>query len=249
LLSQIYEDIQNPAQEDAFFAQAANAVFGALSAGQGDARATVKALVDAAAAGRLTVWSSHPDEENLIAGTSLEGAMPATEQPEEPTVGVFLNDGTGAKLDYYLHEDVAVAPAASCPAGRIGFHVLVTLASNVPANAKGLPSYVVGGAAGGSAPGTIRTQVVVSAPIGGSVVTATVDGTPTQIGSGSEAGRAEGIVFVDLAPGTKKTIDIELVSAQLSADIRKHGLTPLVRLTPLAQPALLHLPHISCTND
>ncbi|HTC70507.1 MAG TPA: DUF4012 domain-containing protein, partial [Acidothermaceae bacterium] len=132
LLSQVYAEILNPAKEDAFFAQAASAVFVALSAGQGDARATVKALSDAAAAGRLTVWSNHPDEEKLLAGTSLEGAMPSTEQPEKPTVGVFLNDGTGAKLDYYLHADVSVAPAASCPAGRVGFHVAVTLTSNVP---------------------------------------------------------------------------------------------------------------------
>jgi hypothetical protein len=249
LLSQVYQQIQNPGQEDVFFAQAANAVFAALSAGQGDARATVKALSDAAAAGRLTVWSSHPDEEKLLAGTSLEGAMPSTEQPARPTVGVFLNDGTGAKLDYYLHEDVSVASAASCPAGRVGFHVVVTLLSNVPADAKGLPAYVVGGAAGGSAPGTMRTQVVVSAPIGGGVVAATVDGVPTQIGTGTESGRSEGIVFIDVAPGEKKTIDIQLVTAQLPTDIRARGLTPLLRLTPLAQPALLHLPHISCTND
>jgi hypothetical protein len=249
LLSQVYQQIQNPAQEDVFFAQAASAVFGALSAGQGDARATVKALSDAAAAGRLTVWSSHPDEEKLLAGTSLVGAMPSTEQPAKPTVGVFLNDGTGAKLDYYLHENVSVAPAASCPAGRVRFHVVVTLASNVPANAKGLPPYVLGGAAGGSAPGTIRTQVVVSAPIDGSVVAATVDGVATPIGTGSESGRSEGIVFVDVAPGEKRTIDVQLVSAVLPTEIRAQGLTPLLRLTPLAQPALLHLPHISCPND
>ncbi|HEY5050735.1 MAG TPA: DUF4012 domain-containing protein, partial [Acidothermaceae bacterium] len=144
LLSQVYQDIQDPAQEDIFFAQAANAVFTALSAGQGGARAMVEALAAAAGAGRLTVWSRHPDEQQLLAGTELGGAMPVTEQPANPTIGVFLNDGTGAKLDYYLHEDVAVMSAATCPADRIGFHVLVTLTSTVPANAKGLPAYVTG---------------------------------------------------------------------------------------------------------
>ena len=84
LLSQVYKDIQDPAQEDVFFAQAAKAVFAALSAGQGDAHATVKAMADAASAGRLTVWSRHPDEEKLLAGTELEGAMPAAEQASEP---------------------------------------------------------------------------------------------------------------------------------------------------------------------
>ena len=249
LLSQVYQDIQDPAQEDTFFAQAANAVFNALSAGQGDARATVEALADAAGAGRLTVWSRHPDEEKLLADTELEGAMPVTERPGSPTVGVFLNDGTGAKLDYYLHENVAVTPAVSCPAGRIAFHVLVTLTSTVRANAKGLPAYVTGEPRSGVSLGTMGTQVVVSAPLGGSIVSATVGGVRSSIGTGGESGRSDGVVFVDLAPGETKTIDIELATADLSADIRAHGLDPHLRLTPLAVPALLHLPHISCTND
>ncbi len=249
LLSQVYQSIQNPAAEDAFFAQAANAVFTALSAGQGDARATVKALADAAGAGRLTVWSSHPDEEKLLAGTELEGALPTSEQPENPTVGVFLNDGTGAKLDYYLHEDVAVTSASSCPAGRIGFHVLVTLTSTVPANAKGLPSYVTGTPGPGVTPGTIGTQVVVAAPVGGSIVSATIDGVRSPIGTGNESGRSNGLLFVDLKPGQTQTVDVQLLSADLTAATRAAGLHLRMRLTPLAVPALLHLPRISCTND
>ncbi|HEY0870242.1 MAG TPA: DUF4012 domain-containing protein, partial [Acidothermaceae bacterium] len=235
LLSQVYANIQNPAQEDAYFAQAAYAVFAALSAGQGDARATIKSLADAAGAGRLTVWSQHPAEENLLAGTALEGAMPSNEPAGNPTVGVFLNDGTGAKLDYYLREDVAVAPAASCPARRIAFHVRVTLTSTVPADAAGLPAYVKGGASAG----TMRSQVVFAAPIGGSIVSASVDGVRTSIGSGVESGRSEGVVFVDLAPGAEKTIDVELVTASLSSKLRTRGLSPQVRSTPLATPALL----------
>jgi hypothetical protein len=245
----VYEDIQDPAQEDIFFAQAANAVFTALSAGQGDAGATVQALAGAAGAGRLTVWSRHPDEEKLLAGTELGGALPVSEQPGDPTIGVFLNDGTGAKLDYYLHEQVAVASAASCPAGRIGFHVLVTLTSTVPVNAKGLPAYVTGQPRAGTTLGTMGTQVVVSAPLGGSIVSATIAGVPSSIGTGSESGRSVGLVFVNLAPGESKTIDVQLATADLSASTRASGLDPRLRLTPLAAPALLHLPHISCTND
>ncbi len=249
LLSQVYANIQNPALEDAYFAQAANAVFTALSAGQGDARATVKALADAAGAGRLTVWSRHPAEEKVLAGTALEGALPSSEPAGDPTVGVFLNDGTGAKLDYYLREDVAVAPAASCPAGRIAFHVRVTLTSTVPADAASLPAYVTAGSKTSASLGTMRTQVVFAAPMDGSIVSASIDGVLTPIGSGVESGRSEGIVLVDLAPGAKKSIDVSLVTTQLPHDVRAHGVTPQVRSTPLSTPALLHLPHISCPND
>ena len=232
LLSKVYQDIQDPAQEDAFFAQAANAVFAALSSGQGDARATVEALADAAGTGRLTVWSRHPDEEKLLADTELEGAMPVTEQPASPTIGVFLNDGTGAKLDYYLHENVALTSAASCPAGRIAFHVLVTLTSTVPANATGLPAYVTGEPRSGASLGTMGTQVVVSAPLGGSIVSATVGGVHKSIGTGSESGRSAGVVFVDLAPGETKTIDIELATAELSADCSRAWAGPAAAVDP-----------------
>jgi hypothetical protein len=142
-----------------------------------------------------------------------------------------------------------VVSAATCPAGRIGFHVLVTLTSTVPANAKGLPAYVTGDPRAGVALGTMGTQVVVSAPAGGLIVSATVGGVRSSIGTGSESGRSDGVVFVDLAPGETKTIDIELATADLSAEIRSHGLDPRLRLTPLAAPALVRLPHISCTND
>jgi len=248
LLSQVYQDIADPAQEDAFFAQAANAVFTALSAGQGNARATVKALAEAAGAGRLTVWSRHADEEKLLADTELEGAMPVTEQPESPTIGVFLNGGTASKLDYYLHEKVAITAAASCPTDQVALHVRVTLTSTVPANANGLPAYVKGEPTAGMPVGTMGTQVVVAAPLGGSIMSATVNGVRSPIGTGTESGRSEGLVFVDLTPGETKTIDVQLATADLPADIRARGLDPRLRLTPLAAPALLHSPHVSCTN-
>jgi hypothetical protein len=85
--------------------------------------------------------------------------------------------------------------------------------------------------------------------MGGSIVSATTDGVDSSIGTGIESGRSEGIVFIDLAPGETKTIDVSLVTTQLSADVRAAGLDPRLRSTPLASPALLHLPHIACTND
>ncbi len=143
---------------------------------------------------------------------------------------------------------MGVTPA-SCPAGQIGLHVLVTLTSTVPAGAKGLPAYVTGQPTAGMPAGTTGTQVVVTAPLGGAIVSATVDGVRSSMGTGSESGRSEGLVFVNLAPGQTKTIDVQLVTADLPADIRAHGLDPRLRLTPLAAPALVHLPHVSCTND
>ncbi len=50
---------------------------------------------------RVLVWSAHPEEESQILTTSVSGRLPI-DPVKQPTVGVFLNDGTGAKLGYYL---------------------------------------------------------------------------------------------------------------------------------------------------
>ena len=126
LMSDIYREVPDPVAQDAFFGGAAKAVFDALAGGQGDPRAVVQSLATAADGGRLSVWSAHPAEEEQLRGTPLAGALPAVDPPGKPTIGVFFDDGTAAKLDYYLRAKVDVS-GASCPAGRAGYHVRVTL--------------------------------------------------------------------------------------------------------------------------
>ncbi len=59
-----------------------------------------------------------------------------------PTIGVFLNDGTEAKLGYYLHNEVHVTAGDCQPDGRRELQVRVVLHYDPPTD--GLPSYVTG---------------------------------------------------------------------------------------------------------
>ncbi|MDQ1494146.1 MAG: hypothetical protein QOG69_629 [Actinomycetota bacterium] len=248
LLSGIYRDVPDPAQQDFFFAVAAKSVFDALSSGQGDAHGTLASLAAAAGQGRLSVWSDRPDEERELSGTPLAGALPSVDAPGRPTIGVFLNDGTAAKLDYYLREKVTVSRTA-CATDRAGYDVQIELTSTVPdPKASPLPAYVLGDGGKGLAAGTMRTQVYVYAPTGGAVASATSRGKPTTLGAGVESGRAVGIVTVDLAPGQTVALDFAVDGAVLPKSSGLHDVVPDVRLTPLAAPALLRTAEAICRN-
>jgi hypothetical protein len=101
LLSDVYGQIEEPALQDEYFAAVAGKVFGALTDVQGDGTQLIKALVTSAEQGRLYLWSATSEEQDLLAETDLAGAALG------PTVGgaafgVYFNDGTAAKMDYYV---------------------------------------------------------------------------------------------------------------------------------------------------
>ena len=62
-----------------------------------------------------TVLERPPEEQRTFAGNRMAGALP--EQENVPTVGVFLNDGSGAKLGYYLRPS-ATLTVGDMPPGR-----------------------------------------------------------------------------------------------------------------------------------
>jgi len=139
----------------------------------------------------------------------LGGVMPERDDVR-PVLGVFLNDATGAKLDYYLRGAVAVTSDSCRPDGRVALRVRVTLHSTVPP--AGLSPDVTGLHLAG-ARYTARTNLSIFSPAGGALVSAEQDGVGVAYGAGWERGRAVGIFTVDLAPGGTSTIDALLLTA------------------------------------
>ncbi|HYN95252.1 MAG TPA: DUF4012 domain-containing protein [Pilimelia sp.] len=208
LLADAYARAQSNAAQDRYFADAARAVFDMLTHRPGDPRALIAALARAAGERRLLVWTAHPAEQRTVAGTVLEGALPTTDG-DRPTVGVFLNDGGGSKLSYYLTHAAELTESPCRRAGRRELRLRVRLGTTAPA--AGLPDSVLGlGLAGRY---TTRTNVVVFAPAGGAVGSATVDGTARPLGTGTERGRAVGVVTLDLRPGSAKTVEMTLLTS------------------------------------
>ena len=129
-----------------------------------------------------------------------------------PTVGVFLNDGSGAKLSYYLTQRAALSVGGCADDGSRELHLRLTLGSTAPA--RGLPAYVTGLALSGD-PYTSRTNVMVFSPTGGDIVDVKLGGTEQEFGTGLERNRSVGVFTVDLPPGQSRTFDISIATAAL----------------------------------
>ena len=113
LLSTAYAkfDEADQSRRDDFLAHATSKVFSSVMSGKGDPRSVVNGLRKAADERRILVYSAHPDEQADIAPTGLSGAINA--DLAAPSIGVFFNDGTGAKLGYYLQQ------RSTCHRGRM----------------------------------------------------------------------------------------------------------------------------------
>ena len=199
LLSTVYQkfDDPDPSKRDAFNAAATAQVFEKIMTGTGDASAIVDGLRQATGERRVLVYSADPTEQADLERTSVSGVLGT--DPSEPSIGVFLNDGTGAKLGYYLKNEVQVTQGECSPDGRRELQVHIVMHNTAPAD--GLPVYVSG--SGLLAPAyTLRTNVLVYAPVGGGFSTvATRDGVLTGTAMANDLSRNIAIVSVDLAAG------------------------------------------------
>jgi hypothetical protein len=207
LLSDVYAKLSTKAQ-DQFFSVAARAVFDVLTQQPRNMAGLVDQLARAVGERRILVWSADPREQQHLAGTMLGGSLPITDRTN-PTVGVFLNDGTGAKLGYYLTHAADLTTTACRSDGSMELKLRVTLGSTAPSS--GLSKDVTGLALAG-APYTIRTNVSIFSPTGGNVVDVLLDGQLPPLISGTERRRAVDIVTVDLKPGQKRTIEVVLLT-------------------------------------
>jgi hypothetical protein len=228
LLSEVYLKIANEPDQDVYFAGAARSVLDKLMGGVPMSQALVAALSRAAEERRLLAWSAHPQEQQELAGTVFGGTLPE-DDGAQPTVGVFLDDGTGAKLGYYVTRSVSLETGRCLEGGARPLRLTVTLASTAPRT--GLPRSVLGlGLAGDY---TVRTNVLVYAPAGGSPVAATQDGAPADFGTGLDRGREVAVFTVDLAPGASSTLVVDLATAPLHTQA---AVEPRLVLTPGIAP-------------
>lgn len=210
LLSEVYAQIPEPEQQNAYFAAVARSIFGAVSGGQGDPQKVLEGLTHGAAEGRILLWSARPDEQALIAPTALSGSLAHEQSDQSPRVGVFLNDGTGAKMDYYLDYTANVEPVR-CQGERQVLDVTLSMSSTAPRGGEGLPDYVAN-TSYGVPRGTIRTTVSAYAPIGGYVDGTALGDTDLSLDRLAHDGRSLVMTTLDLAPGESQELHFTMVS-------------------------------------
>ncbi|MFB2555275.1 DUF4012 domain-containing protein [Herbiconiux liangxiaofengii] len=237
LLSDVYAKYQEPSAQDAVFAESAKAVFDTIAGGSIDPIKLLDALGKAGGEDRLKVWSSHPDDQAVLVDTTLAGGLPVNSD-DATGVGVYFNDATGAKMDYYLDTAVQTATAVCRADGRMSIAVSVTLTNTAPADAGAtLPRYVTGGGAFRVTPGNVSTIVYIYAPSNPNPDEPTlVTNLDPGVDGGSLFSARDGLhtvtgFSVDLAPGESRTVSVDLVaqsglSSQIDALI-----TPTIKPT------------------
>lgn len=208
LLSDVYKKYSDPAMQDAFFASAASAVFDKVSGGGFDAKKFIGAVTQGTDEGRLRLWSATKDEQQRLDGTPLAGELP-TASRETRQFGVYLNDGTGSKMDYYLDKTVSVGSSVCRRDGRPTSVVEVTLKNTAPADAAtSLPRYVTGGGDFGTEPGKIKTLVAVYAPENAIYFGSTQDGKQVGVQTATDGGHPVAQLQTLLAPGESTTFRV-----------------------------------------
>lgn len=220
LLNETYQRL-DVRQQDAFFAASSAAVFDALFKKNANPKVLLSAFDRAIAERRILFWSARPEEQRTIGDSRMAGTLP--EQDTVPTVGVFLNDGSGAKLGYYLRPTANLTVGECQPDGRRELRLRVTLRSTAPKS--GLSESVLGLGMAGD-PYTMRTLVSIFSPAGGSVLDARLDGTEIAMGSGTERRRQVATANVEASPGAERTLEVTLLTAKTGVGQAELWLTP-----------------------
>lgn len=231
LLSDIYwkyplgGDIQ-----DAVFASVASGAFDRLLGGLGDIGFTnlFKIIKRGGDEGRLLMWMANEAEEDAVVQMGFGGALNA--DPTRPQTGVFVNNYSYSKLDWYLNLDAAKGEGVKNADGTVSYPMTVTLTNEMSADdAAALPAYVIAHNGTADAPSQEMLRTLLYAPAGG-----TITDVVTSSGSMKEATHNGLQVFyqdVRLMPGESFQVTYTVtVSAEATEELD-------VRVTPTAQHA------------
>jgi hypothetical protein len=235
LLNEAYFDYPTGAESNIFFAGAAAAVFDGLTKGKPNPVALVGALSQAGDEGRLKIWTTDPVETELLGSSPLSGILPTTNDSEN-AIGVFFNDTTGSKMDYYTDAAVSVVTDQCMATTEPTWTTTVSWANSVsPEVAADLPPYITGPY---YKPGLIATDFVVYSPVGATIESWTIDGKEyAATAHTTHLGRDVVRVAVTTPPSKTTTMVVTMTGAPgtTAADYGKLNVrhTPMVRETPV----------------
>ncbi|MFC9333922.1 DUF4012 domain-containing protein [Arthrobacter sp. NPDC057009] len=227
LLSDVYTNLPSNDLQDTYFAAVSQKVFEKVASGNIPVENLLTSFKKSIEENRLYIWSARKEEQDVLGSTDVGGSV-AGRNSGGASYGVYFNDGTGAKMDYFVHRKIELVQACQLEGGATG-KVRVTLKNTVAANAaSSLPWSVTGGGAYGTPPGKIATNVVVYGPSQAQIEGAFMNGIKTPVGSFIHAQRPVGVVRTLLAPGQSTTVEFDFSKIVQDEE-------PTLRVTPTTQ--------------
>lgn len=240
LLNKTYTLLPDRDQQDAVFKTAARSIFDVVKRGRGEPRLVIDGMVRSAEENRLLVWSSHPEEQDLIQPSALSGELSGN-GGRTPHVGLYLGDAASTKMEYYLNYRTNVT-AGRCLAGDIQeISTTTELVSEAPANAAKLPKAVTGN--GLFTPrGTMRLILRFYSPYAGGFTDVRVNGKPQTVYADTHRGRNVTKVLLTVDPQQSYTITTNMISG------RGQDLDGVFSTTPGARPTQNDVPFKSACS-
>ena len=236
LLNSTYMRITDGDAQNAFFSAAATRVFNhMITTAGGNNAGLVKAVQDSVKNGHIYLWSAHEDEQKQVEGTAISGEL--VTNPADPVTGVYFNDGTMGKMDWYLKREVTAEYDKMYPTGAKQYTVHIKLTNTAdPSSAANLPELIRGYEEGDSKKprhGEIVTAAYVYAPAGGRLV----DWQLTGAGAGNGDFDAVtvhneltvGVKHITLQPGETFEATVHVMTSPLVEPEREM----ILRQTPL----------------
>lgn len=222
-------------ESDGIFASVASAAFDKILGGIGDVDVTklVGAFERGAEEGRLIAWMRNDDEQNAIKEMGIDASLPDPDDPSaDPVAGVYFNNLSFSKLDWYLNADTQIGQGVKNGDGTCSYRITVTLTNIMTQEEAGkLPDYVAASAPD-AARDDERLNVSLFAPTGGNISDLTVEGTQFGLGAATWHGIPFYSGTVDLHAGETTTITYTLTTSAEAGD------KPLaLRQTPTCQAA------------
>jgi len=190
-------------------ARAAFAAFGQLNLS--DPARLISALRPIASQGDVQVYSSHPAEEAYLEQIDLAGALPPV---ESASLAITTQNIAANKIDYFLHRSIdyqaTLTPNSTGGAAPTTAEEVVNLSVGLDntAPASGLPPSIIGPYSPQFQPGEESTFLSIYTPLG--FDSATLNGAPTSLSSGTELGRNVYSDFVNIASGQTVTVGMSL---------------------------------------
>ena len=172
-------------------------------------------LAPAVTGGHLRLWSADPGAEQLFRRIGADGALPT--QSGDDFVQLVTQNGSEAKIDWYLDRSLSYDVALSPGTGKLLATAEVTLVNRAPAS--GVASYLIGGDVGSPTPAGVNRTVVTLLTPHASVRVTDGSGTAIPVNLGREgAGLYAASVVLEIPPGGTATIRYRLEGAVATSD-------------------------------
>lgn len=222
------------AETDGIFAAVANAAFSKIMNGIGDAdmMQLVSVFQKGCSEGRFIAWMSDSEEEAALKDLGIAANLPdASDTSTDPTTGVYVDNYSYSKIDWYLNLDSQVGIGTKSGDGTSTYQVTTTLTNTLKkGEVASLPSYVASSMPDNR--GDERLGVFLYAPAGGSISNVQVNGSNLTLAAAKHDGLDVQFGIVDLLPEETCTITYTVTTPK-EAD----GKDLKVSMTPTCQVA------------